>query len=197
MIVSHSIKQHASSLAAFMPSGRLFQAARTSTTNFRKFLEGLAEELQNSEGLLKSYQDEYSVRTTTLLIEEWEKALGIPDQCFSGTGTIEERRRDALAKLASLGVQTAEDFQAVAAIFGVSVNVFSGTAVGGFPVTFPFPLLGDPLSRFTIFIEYTIVSGDVFPMIFPFVLGDEGAQIMECLFQRLKPANVLIIFEEI
>ena len=136
MITTHTQEQHANSLAAYLPSGKMFQSAMRSSTNFRKFIEGLANELVTAEGFIKSYQDQYDIRTSTLLVSEWENALGIPDDCFSGTGTIEERRRDALAKLGSLGVQTKEDFEALALLFGVNAQVFSGSGLGGFPLTF-------------------------------------------------------------
>ncbi len=198
MITSHTKEEHANSLAAYMPSGRLFQAAKKSTTNFRKFIEGLSDELQLAEGYLKSYQDEYDVRTTSLLIEQWEAALGIPDDCFSGTGSLEERRRDALAKLGSLGVQTAEDFEALAAIFGIDATVESGVGIATFTYTFPIPLLvGDKQSKFTIVVTYSIIGVDNFTFTFPFILGDSRADILRCLFQNLKPANCIIFFKEV
>jgi uncharacterized protein YmfQ (DUF2313 family) len=196
MIEAHNITQHTNSLAAYLPGGKLFEAARLSTTNFRKFIEGLADELKISEGFLISYQDQYDVRTTELLVDEWEKALGIPDDCFKGTGTIEERRRDALAKLGSLGVQTAQDFENLAALFGITAIVQTGVDVGGFPLTFPFVLLSTQQSKFTIVVNYSIIGGDRFPLTLPFTLGDESADILECLFRKLKPANCQIFFFE-
>jgi uncharacterized protein YmfQ (DUF2313 family) len=197
-ISDHTIQEHANSLALYMPSGKLFQAARQSTTNFRKFIEGLADELKISEGFLKSYQDEYDVRTTSLLIEQWESALGIPDDCFSGDGTLVERRRDALAKLGSLGVQTAEDFEAVALIFGIDADVQSGVGVATFPFVFPIPLLlGDLQSKFTIVVFYSIVGAESFTFTFPFILGDSRADVLRCLFEKLKPANCEIFFNEV
>jgi len=197
MITTHTNKQHANSLAAYLPSGKLFQAAMVSTTNFRKFIEGLADELQLGEGYLKAYQDEYDVRTTTQLINQWESALGIPDDCFSGTGSLSERRRDALAKLGSLGVQTAKDFEDLALIFGINANVFSGVGIGGFPLTLPFPLIGDTIAKFTIVVQYSVIGGSKFTLTLPFTLGDDSVDIMQCLFRKLKPANVQILFQEV
>jgi len=169
----------------------------TAGTNFRNFLVGLAGELVRAEGYLKSYQDEYDPRTTTLFIEEWEKALGIPDDCFPGNGSIENRRRDVLIKLASLGVQTEQDFVDLAALFGVNVVIVSGVEIGAFPLTFPFLLLGEVQSRFTMVVQFTVVGGTVFPMTFPLIFGDEAIEIMQCLFNKLKPANVQIIYQEV
>ena len=94
LIFQHSISKHADSIADYLPGGKLFESARITDTNFRKLLIGLAKELFNAEGYLKIVSNEYDINTTTLLIEEWESALGIPDTCFAADGTIEERRRD-------------------------------------------------------------------------------------------------------
>lgn len=175
----------------------MFKAARVSTSNFRKFLDGLSAEVMTANGFLKSYQDEYDIRTTTLFIDEWESALGIPDDCFTGTSSIEDRRRDALAKLASLGVQTPEDFVDLAAIFGVSVTIKSGIDVGGFPVTFPF-ILGDAKTlRNTIIVEYSVVTGQLFPFTFPLTFGDPAIDLIRCLFGKLKPATAILQFDEV
>lgn len=197
MIKAHTKAQHARSLANYLPSGKLFAGAFTSGTNFRNFIVGMATELQRSEAYLLSYQDEYDIRTTTLFIAEWESALGIPDDCFTNTGTIEERRRNVLAKLASLGVQTRQDFIDLAALFGVNVTILSGSEVGGFPVVFPFILLSAQELRFTMIVQYTIVGAETFPLTFPFIFGDSVTDLMECLFSKLKPANVKLTFQEI
>jgi len=39
-------------------------------------------------------------------LDEWERALGIPDDCFDLANTDDERRINILTKLAALGVQT-------------------------------------------------------------------------------------------
>jgi uncharacterized protein YmfQ (DUF2313 family) len=196
MITSHSLEKQANSLAAYLPSGRLFLSAVKSGKNMRKFLLGMSGELQRAEDFMKSYQDEYDPRTTTLFIEEWESALGIPDDCFSGMGTIEERRRDVLLKLASLGVQTDQDFIDLAALFGFDITITTATGLG-FPLTFPFILIGQAQARFIMIVNFTVEQGSLFPFTFPFVFGNADLDIMKCLFNKLKPANVQIIYNEV
>ena len=199
LIRQNSKSRHADSLAAYLPGGRLFESARITDTNFRNLLLGLAGELFTAEGYLKTVSNEYDINTTTLLIEEWEGALGIPDTCFAADGTIEDRRRDILVKLASLGVQTEEDFEGLGAIFGVSVTITPGFDVSStFPMTFPFIFFDSTKdSRFTIVVDFTVEKASRFPLTFPFTFGSDEISVLECLFNRLKPANCDIIFRQV
>lgn len=199
LITQHSKEKHADSLADYLPGGKLFEAARITDSNFRKLLLGLAGELFTAEGYLKTVSNEYDINTTTLLIDEWEGALGIPDTCFSGDGSLDDRRRDVLVKLASLGVQTPEDFEALGDIFGVSVEVNPGIEFASvFPMVFPF-IFFDTVkqARFTIIVDFTVEAASRFPLTFPFTFGSAGINTLECLFNRLKPANCDIIFRQV
>ncbi len=199
LIKHHSKSKHADSLADYLPSGRLFEASRVDGTNFRKLLMGLSSELFVGEGYLKTVSDEYDIRTTTLLIEEWEGALGIPDDCFKASGTIEERRRDVLVKLASLGVQTNEGFIDLGTIFGTAITIHAGIDVASvFPLPFPLVFFDTVKeARFTIVVDFVTEAANKFPLIFPFTFGSEEMAVLECLFNRLKPANCDIILRQV
>ncbi len=192
------IEQYTNSLADYLPGGCLFASASVSNSNFRKLLRGMAGELFRSNGLLKEYSEQIIPDQTVKFIEEWESSLGIPDDCFSGTGTLTERRRDILVKLASLGVQTAQDFVDLATTFGITVTVGPGINEITFPLTFPvvmFSTLKD--ARFTIVVRFTVEAANRFPLVFPITFGSGEIAILECLFTKLKPANCNIIFQQV
>ncbi len=195
----HNVSLQADSIANFLPPGLMFTGGKIEGTNLRKLLTGLAEELFRSEDLLKQYTEEYLPDCTVLFLDEWESALGIPDDCFSGTGTNDERRRDILAKLASLGVQTAQDFVDLALIFGIDVQVQSGADVAAiFPFTFAVQFFNSAKeARFTIIVTFLEEAPNVFPLTFPITFGDELIGLLECLFAKLKPANCDIIFKQV
>ena len=199
LITQHSKSKHADALADYLPGGRLFESARVSDSNFRKLLLGLAGELFTAEGYLKTIANEYDINTTSLFIDEWEAALGVPDLCFSGTGTLDDRRRDVLIKLASLGVQTVDDFEALGDILGVSVTVGPGIDFSTvFPMTFPAIFFNTGKeARFTIIVDFTVEAANEFPLTFPFTFGSSDIAILECLFNKLKPANCDIIFRQV
>lgn len=182
------IEQYTNSLADYLPSGLLFASRSVDSSNFRKLLRGMAGELFAANGLLKEYSEQIIPDETVKFVEEWESAVGIPDDCFKGTGTLSFRRRDILTKLASLGVQTIADFENVAIIFGVTVTVLAGSESG---LTF----VNNKEARFTIVVNLTLPER--FPYTFPLTFGDDIIVILECLFEKLKPANCKVLFQEI
>lgn len=197
-ITTHTKEQHAKSLADYLPGGPLFAAKNMQGANFHNLIRGLACELQNAEAFLKVAQDEFIPDQTVVFIDEWESAVGIPDCCFSGTGDIVIRRRDVLIKLASLGIQTNQDFVDLAALFGIVVTIITGTTSGLFPMVFPIVFYDSPqAARFTIVVTFTVPESNRFPLVFPFTFGDDSILILECLFTKLKPANCDIVFNQV
>lgn len=189
---SHSKNEQADSFAAYLPADRTFAAKRVEDTNLRNFILALSNQLINFEQTLNLFTNELGPLESSSLLPEWERMLGIPDDCFLKTGPIEERRRDVLIKLASLSVQTKEDFEALALLFGVVVTVLAGDDIPptspAFPAAFP---------KFTIYVEFGSLAVDTFPFTFPFTFGNSSIDIMQCLFSNLKPANTVLIFQEV
>lgn len=187
---------HAQTLANYLPSGRAFGAKNVASSVTRALLLGLSGELVRSDALIAEFRDEILPDTTTLLIEEWESAVGIPDDCFSVASTIEARRLNVVAKLASLGAQTAADFVAILALYGIVGEVIAGSVHGVFPMDFPIFFFATPaIARHTIIVNLPggLVPG--FPYTFPVVFGSEEQNLVECLFNQLKPANVDVVFD--
>ncbi|MEE9222974.1 MAG: putative phage tail protein [Nitrosomonadaceae bacterium] len=129
LITRHTKTEMISSLAAYLPGGELFEAAFIPGTNFNALLAGLSGELLRAENFMFLYNSQFIPDDTTVFIEEWESALAIPDDCFiiDESDTNEQRRLNILVKLASLGVQTVDDFENLAAILGFAdVQVLPG-----------------------------------------------------------------------
>jgi len=192
------LEQYTDSLADYLPGGILFASAHVSDSNFRKLLRGMAGELFRSNGLLIEYSEQILPDQTIKFIEEWESALGIPDDCFTATGSLTDRRRDILVKLASLGVQTVQDFVDLATTLGATVTVNSGIDEITFPLVFPIVMFKTVKeARFTIVVRFTVQAANRFPLVFPITFGDGTIALLECLFTKLKPANCDIIFKQV
>lgn len=182
------------STSAFMPGGRSFAAKGRDGSILRKFLQGVSKELFRIDEQMNLMSEDYDINKTTQFIEQWESAVGIPDDCFGGTGTLEDRRKAVLAKLAKMNLTTEQDFIDLATFFGVSVTIRSGKEASVFPMTFPIVLFGsDKEARFTMVVEFGTPT-DGFPFVFPFVFTESANNLVQCLFNKLKPANVQIIY---
>lgn len=205
---SRSLADQADSLAAYLPSGRAWAAKKIEGTVTRALLKGLSGELLRSAELVEEFRREIIPDETTAFVAEWERALKIPDGCFTGLGTLDERRADVLAKLASLGIQSAEDMRILAQqIYGINLTIRNPARDPNntFPYTFQptgeldpagdggaFTFdLSDREARFQIVIEYqNLPKAILFPYTFPIPFLTREVAIIECLFARLRPANV-------
>ena len=190
---NRTIGEHTQALADYLPNGRLFEAKNVQDSNFRQLLRGLAGELFNAQGYLVTLGDEYFPDETNLFLSEWERALGIPDCCFAGDGDVTERRRDVLVKLSALGVQTADDFVELAAVFGVVVTVTQLSQIAFPPYSVPFIPTLLSQARFTIVVLGQDIATGVPPYDVPFDII-KGESVLECLFRRQAPANCTVLF---
>jgi uncharacterized protein YmfQ (DUF2313 family) len=188
-----SIEDHAQALADYLPNGRLFEGKNIGDSNFRQLLRGIAGELFTAQGYIKTLNDEFLPDLTVLFIEEWERALGIPDDCFSGTGTLNERRRDILVKLSALGVQTEDDFVELALVFGKVVTVTPLSEELFPPYDVPFNPSSLPDARFIVVVQGDNLVSGVPPYDVPFDLV-VGETVLECLLNKVGIANGNIIF---
>lgn len=185
------VEDYTTSIASYLPGGKLFISKHDSARNIRKLVAGLAEEAFRANRLMRQWNINYYPDKTTDLIEEWESALGIPDTCLKVDGiSLADRQRNIIVKLAGMNVQTAEDFEALALAFGVSATV-----VGGKDPSVDPPILDDKEARFTIVVRF--VPTAVFPYTFPIVFGNSSISILECLFEKIRPANCAVRFDSI
>lgn len=198
--IQHTDETNTQSVANFLPGGEIFRAKNIDDSNFRKLLRGLSKEFGLLENKIKEVADEHYVATTVNLLEQWESALGIPDNCFKVNGkTIEERHKQIITKLALSNIITRQDFIDLAAYFGIHIEIEGGALGGVFPLTFPILFSNNAKeARFTMVIKFVGESpGNVFPLKFPIKFTDDPKKFIKCLFEKLKPANVKIIYQYI
>lgn len=202
LFTTYSAEDHTESLLAYLPGGELFASKDEVNSVLRRLFTGLAVEIKQAEDLMNEVTYQHDINCTTNFIDKWESALGIPDECFPGTGSLEIRRQHVLIKLASLGVSTAKGFVDLAALFGFKALVPSGATYGVFPLSYPIAFFQYPQdARFTL---YVFLDSAVAPEIFPFQTTrypipffSNVSNIIECLIRKLAPANIDVIFQYI
>lgn len=198
--VPFSDADNTQSLADNLPDGELYRAKNMPESTFRELLYALALEIGRVEGLIEFIADDYYIWTTEALLESWERAVGIPDSCFKTTGlSLDERRRNVIAKFALMNIITRDDFVLLAEFFGFRIEITNGyKEVNGnaFPLTFPFVFSDSSKeARFTMIVKFLDkVDPNVFPFTFPITFGDDETSFLRCVFRKLKPAYCRIIF---
>lgn len=194
---SHTLKEHTQSLADFMPNGISHASKNQEGTVHRKLLRGLAAELKRVEDTLREWMSQMDPFTTTDFIRNFEREVGIPDKCFTGLEDIETRRKHVVVKVLALGTSTEQDFIDLAHFLGVDITISHIPEVQSFlPVDIPYNfVLGTPQSRYILIIRGALIQGKFPPFKVPFTPGSGVNSKIPCLFDTLKPANTVFIYE--
>ena len=195
MLKKRTQPQQADILAQYLRDDNLHEAKNRDDSTLRKILLGLASEWLNFRDKINEVVNEYNPQKTTALIQEWEAFVGIPDDCIPVASTIEQRRLNVLLKLAGINVTTEKQFKNVASILGYNIEVSNGVSTSTFPLTLPFLLISEASAPFTIVITLSSsIKPSGFPLTFPFTLTSQQPAILDCLFNKLKPANTQLFF---
>lgn len=195
MLKERTQTQQADILAQYLRDDSLHEAKNRDGSTLRKILIGLASEWLNFRSKINEVSNEYNPKTTTKLIEEWEQFVGIPDDCIPVASTIEQRRLNVLLKLAGINATTEKQFKNIASILGYNIEVSNGVSTSTFPLTLPFLLISEASAPFTIVITLpSSIQPNGFTLIFPFTLTSQQPAILDCLFNKLKPANTQLFF---
>jgi uncharacterized protein YmfQ (DUF2313 family) len=195
MLKERSQTQQADILAQYLRDDNLHEAKNRDDSTLRKILLGLASEWLNFRSKINEVADEYNPQKTTALIQEWEQFVGIPDDCIPVASTIEQRRLNVLLKLAGINATTEKQFKNVASILGYNIEVSNGVSTSTFPLTLPFLLISEASAPFTIVITLpSSIKPSGFALTFPFTLTSQQPAILDCLFNKLKPANTQLFF---
>jgi hypothetical protein len=194
------VEEQAKLLASHLPKGEAWSQGFVPTSNMGLLIAGLAVEFYRVEVLANTLFNEMDIRQADELITDWERSVGIPNECFNTLGTLDERRTQVELMFANFGgVQKNEDFIRVAALFGFTIEKIpvTNTASAVFPLAFPFAFFESATVA-----EHTLVYkiiGDVgtgsefFPLPFPLPFSSTGRTFLQCLFEKLAPANVNVI----
>ena len=84
--------------------------------------------------------------------------------------------------------------------FDVDFQMLIDRGIKVFPFTFPITFeVENPLDlNFVVFVRFlnaTAPAAAGFPFTFPIIFADAGLNIVQCLFNKLKPVDVKLVFE--
>jgi uncharacterized protein YmfQ (DUF2313 family) len=193
----NTLIENTNCLVAYLPNGRLFAAKNIEGSNLRNLFTAYAKEFGRLHNKIYEVNYEYDLANTTNLIDEWESALQIPDTCLTNVDvSIEQRRKQVVAKFALMNIVTEQDWLNLALFFGFRVRIEYGTTYNVFTMKFPIYLAGSTkAAKFTMIITFLGIEKprNIFTAQFP-ITFEKNTNFMMCLFKKLKPANVNLHF---
>lgn len=198
-------------LQRHLPTGIAWDAYRIPGKRFYKLFSAFASLFNLMSEALCNLVAELNPFTTDQMIGEWERAVSLPDPCLPKAITLEERRSWVVWRLSKRRWTTAQDWKDLASLFGLEIQITPGWYVQQpqlfeyrFPMGFDrFPKLG----RFRVYID--VIGADFagfeygapgvnanvgFPI--PFGSTDDKLNELMCIIDRIRPANVVVIWNE-
>lgn len=181
-----------SQLQALLPRGAAW--TREEEANVTLYLLAVADELARVDGRASILIDESDPRTTSEMLTDWERALGLPDPCITIAQTVTQRRLAVLNKLTTIGGQSRAYFIALAATLGQTITITEfhpwhvndhvNENINGLDWRFAWQVNGveNPVTYWKV----TDAVND------PLAVWDNVA--LECMFNRLKPLHTILLF---
>lgn len=184
-----------SQLQALLPRGLAW--ARQQTGVLPRLLLAWADELARVHRRCDELVQEADPRTTTELLQDWERVAGLPDPCVTISQTIEQRRAALVSKLAYAGGQSRAYFISLAETLG-----YPGATIDEFSITTCNDDCNDALysiaDLFTWRLNLPASTGGVFVMTCNSdcnsALQSWGNEALECRVNKFKPAHTSVLF---
>jgi uncharacterized protein YmfQ (DUF2313 family) len=193
-LTPYSQDEYRDALAALMPTGAAWP--RDPASVLMQVLRTLAAEFERVDARAAQLLAEGDPTSVAELLADWERVVGLPDPCVTTSQTVSERRQALEAKLTSQGGQSRQFFILLAARLGYTVTIDefpSAAAATAAGISFT----GDQWAHIWRVNVPTLVG------VTPFRAGAGAAgeplrawsnEVIECQFNRLKPAHTLLLF---
>jgi len=195
MAVDDLTRQYADQLELLLPPGRL--EAHPVGPNTRALIEAIAEEFARTHERVVQLAAEQAPRSTSEMISDWEKTLGLPDACVGGSNSIDERRAQIMSRLAVQGGNSRAATTALALALGYPITIEEHIVLrvgfrvgdrtygvlGGWPWTFT---VHAPVATARFFYAGSSGAGDP--------LSSFSNTPLECSIQRTAAAHAHVLF---
>lgn len=188
-------QEQARILANYLRSDKLHDAKNNKDSVLFKILMGLAIGWIDFRDNSQLIVDNYNIYNSLQLLEEWEQAVGVPDDVFSIANDVEIRRRNILLKISGSKAETSLQFENIGKILGFDIKCETGYQYCRFPLRFP--IIFTKKENLPFLIVITIdkkYQPKTFPFTFPIEFKSDIAIILKLFFDKIKPANTKLIF---
>ncbi|WP_431297278.1 YmfQ family protein [Rahnella sp. PAMC 25559] len=191
----YSVADYTSALQGLLPTGLVWPRKNDGVQS--AVLRALARSYQKSDDSALALLEGAFPATATIMLTDWEKTLGLPDDCAIGENdSIAIRQKAILSKLFSTGGQSANYFIGVAKALGydITIQVYrqarAGMSVCGDPLNgedWPSTwLVTAPQTTMTYAQAGQSYAGDP--------LRSWGNRRLECRLSKLAPSHTIVKF---
>lgn len=210
---AEKIAKYKQLLVDLLPIGRVWDVLNQPT--LAKLLSSLAVEFARVDDRVGDMLREADPRQTVELLEDWERLLGLPDECTPPNPTFDARRGQVVQKYTSVGGISGAYYSFLITQLGFPVNKVTkwrpfqvGRSVVGEPLTNDFDIpfvvgmtVGNSLRLvgwlFYFNVQVPLVE-DVRFEVGRSVVGERlrayGNELVECTIKKLKPAHAGVTF---
>lgn len=194
--MAHTLEEYAHLLKNLLPPGQAFP--REPGTNLEKLLLGCAVEFARIDARAEFLAIDVVPIETTELLSDWERVAGLPDKCSGELeATIQGRRNALVAKLSSVGGQSAGYFVGVAASLGYEITITEFR-----PFRAGISRAGDALTNTPEWVhtwrvnapETTVISFRAGLSAAGEPLRSWGNTALQCKLNQLSPAHTIVLF---
>lgn len=192
-------KKYLNLVKRLFPRGYAWDRIQDPDSNLSKLSDGYALELCKIDERANRLIEEVDPRTTNELLVDWERLLGLPDECDGNTDrTLAERRTRILQLLTTRGGQNENFYKTLAANFGFDVDVISAEDQPPFVAG---SRAGDRLTNGNWRYAFVINAPADFLIRFRAGQGAAGDSLvkvgndtLQCLMEKYKPAHTIVLF---
>lgn len=181
-------------LLDLLPQGRAWPKEEGS--DLYNTMDALAQELARLDARSFKLLDEADPRTTFEMITDWERVVGLPDECSEENQTLQQRREAIVARLIQSGSINKQLYIDLAAALGYTVTVTDykqfrtgrsrvGDALWNGDWRWAFTVTA-PLDTVRYFRTGLSVAGEP--------LANWGNDKLECVLAKFAPAGTIILF---
>ncbi len=193
-LVVHTQDEYRDAMAGLLPTGPAWP--REPASPLMRFVGGLASELARVDGRMAQLLAETDPASTTELLPDWERVVGLPDPCVTLAQTVAARRLALEGRLTSVGGQSRRFFIELATRLGYSITIdefASASAATAAGISFSG---AGWASTWRVNVPVAVA-------VTPFRAGAGAAgeplrawsnEVIECQFNRYKPAHTRVLF---
>lgn len=181
-------------LLSLLPSGLAWP--KESGSELYKQMDAFAQELARVDARAMRLLEEADPRTTFELITDWERIVGLPDECTPSTQTLQQRREAIVSKLAFVGGISRQFYIDLAAKLGFTITITefrpfrAGISKAGDALTNGPWVFAWQVNAHTETVRYFVAgagsAGEP--------LATWGNDALECVISKYAPAGTIVLF---